>query len=92
MNCLVFTSAIRASEYFEGLFKQLGWRYSTPGEDSFSPSKEWLYERFLELRRGIKGTGVCRGDAYVCVVKIGCNRFVYGLNTESEVEYKECLA
>lgn len=94
MNCLVFTSAIKASEYFEDLFKRLGWRYSAPDEDSFFPSKEWLYERFLEMRAGIKTKemGVCRGDAYICVVKIGRNRFVYGLNPESEIKYKECLA
>lgn len=92
MDCFIFTSAIKASEYFEDLFKYLGWRYSAPGENSFFSSKKWLYKRFLELRKGISEiSGVCRGDAYICVTKIGKGRFVYGLNTESEVKYKECL-
>lgn len=93
MNYLIFTSALKASKYFADLFKYLGWKYSSPGKDSFFPSEEWLYKRFLSLRKDMtEESGVCQGDAYVCVVKISCNRFVYGLNTESEIKYKECLA
>lgn len=92
MNCLIFTNARKASKYFKYLFKHLGWHYSSPGESPFSPSEEWLYNRFSSLRKGIKGiSGICRGGGYICVTKIGHNRFIYGLNTESEAEYKRCL-